>query len=650
MADDDPSLTSIEAELEALREREALLSEAAGVAGVGAYYWIPGKRLVWSDEFYRVLGYRPGEVEPAAENFHARIHPDDRERVLQAHSDAVNGRLPEIEYRIRRADTDEERHIRGTGRIFLDSEGGPSGRMVGALWDITHARQQARRDEMALVTMRAAERLCKMGTFVAEMDPVRTQWSTGMYEITGLTEDASLEERHRMTHPEDREIHGEWYAGLLEAGTAPPLQVRFVRADGEVRHALTHATMRRFESDGVDRVVGTTMDVTEQVLLEERLRHAAKMEAVGSLAAGVAHDFNNYLMVVAGCLDLLERGPADAATREELTSHARHGLTRCTELTQQLLAFARRRPASKEIIDLAQAVSRIGPLLQPSLGPEIRLALSTDSGVVSAHIDEAHLEQLLANLAIHARDAIRAGEARRGEIEIRVDQVVLTDPQQLPPTEVGPGRWARICVRDDGAGIEPQHLQRIFEPYFTTKTLGRGTGLGLSSVYGMVRQHRGHVTVQSALGEGTTFAIWLPAANADPDSDQSPGDEAQRAEASAGRVLVVDDLRQVRRVAALSLRGAGYAVAEAADAEEALSLIDRGHFDLVLTDVRMPGRDGVQLAEELAERRPGLPVVLMSGYADAPVERTGLTVLFKPFSPDRLLAEVRAHLQQRATG
>ena len=628
-------------------DREALLSEAEAIAGTGSYLWEPGSPPLWSDGFYRILGYEPGSVEPSMEAFFARVHPDDAERLAEAHAAAHEGAVPDEEWRILRADTGELRYLRGTAHVNRNATEGQPLRMVGALMDVTQAKLSALRDERALVTMRVAERLAKMGSFVVDLDPMQTEWSEGLYEMAGLDDrDADLEARAAMIHSEDREAHTAWFGTVMQGAPAPPIQSRFVRPGGEVRHALTHAALVQFESDGRERVVGTSMDVTERVMLEERLRHAAKMEAVGTLAAGVAHDFNNYLMVINSYLDILGRSrSSDAHSLAELRGHAKHATKRCMELTQQLLTFARRRPASREVVDLGEAVERIGALLQSSVGRNVTLSLACPSATVAARVDPAHLEQILANLAINGRDAILASGRRGGAIELKVDALVLSTPQRLVPVEVGAGRWARIRVLDDGSGIAAEDLGRIFDPYFTTKGAGQGTGLGLAAVYGAVVQNEGHVTVETRQGNGSCFTVWLPEVDSPAVETVKPA-EGPRAGAGTHRVLVVDDIPSVRSVAALTLRAAGFEVTEASDGADALAQLERGTFDLVLSDVRMPRMDGQQLAAMLRERWPDLPVVLMTGFSDA-ITDGDLPVLHKPISSEDLVEAVRMYVGKR---
>jgi two-component system cell cycle sensor histidine kinase/response regulator CckA len=261
----------------------------------------------------------------------------------------------------------------------------------------------------------------------------------------------------------------------------------------------------------VERVFGTTIDVTERVQLEQQLQHAAKMEAIGTLAAGVAHDFNNYLMVMESTLSMLADGAVDEE-RDELIDAGRQALSRCTGLTRQLLAFARRQPFCPTTVDLRDVVSSFRKLLVGVVGRRADLLITLGEEAVLANVDARHIERILTNLAVNAADSIQEAGQARGVIVLTVRAVTADVPQHLVPGEVAAGRYCCLVVEDNGGGISVEQLPHIFDPYYTTKAQGRGTGLGLSSVYGMSRQNGGQVTV-CPLEHGARFTVWFPRAS-----------------------------------------------------------------------------------------------------------------------------------------
>jgi PAS domain S-box-containing protein len=645
VADDTREPSNDEAEsgmLERLRAREALLSEAEHIVQMGSFVWEPGVSILWSDEFYRLLGFDPGTVEPSSQAFFVAIHPDDVATVRAARASAgKRGILPELEFRVIRRDGAGIRHIRAGGCVYRHPDGRVQ-RIVGALHDITHSKRAALALEQALAVSRAAEELAHTGSFVVHLHPFELTLSEGLRKLTGLPAgmlDAPTGKA--LVHPDDRARQAAWWARLIAGEHVESIQYRIQRPDGATRHFYTRASSTPFVSDGRERVVGTTIDVSERVQLEEDLQRAAKLEAVGTLAAGVAHDFNNYLMVVASALERLPNADPEAEAR--LISNAQRAVTRCAELTRQLLGFARCQPFSPELVDVRLVVAGLQELFRQSVDRRAELRIVEAEGPLFAHVDARHVEQMLANLIVNAADAIEASGRAMGEVRIVTDQLQLRAACESVPDAVPAGQYTRIRVEDDGGGVAPEFLPRIFEPYFTTKPRGRGTGLGLSAVYGMAHQNGGVVTVE-ALPAGTRFALWFPV-------------PAQQLKAAANaianpplpvrRVLVVDDIPDLCFTTATTLRDAGFEAYEAHSADAALAELALHPVDLVLSDIQMPGRDGHALASELRRSHPGLPVVLMTGYPNAARisgQAEHSRVLHKPFSEVELIASLRAAL------
>ncbi|HEX5270886.1 MAG TPA: response regulator [Gemmataceae bacterium] len=379
-------------------------------------------------------------------------------------------------------------------------------------------------------------------------------------------------------------------------------------------------------------------DVTERRRLQEHYLQGQKMEAVGRLAGGVAHDFNNLLTVVNGYAAMLVE---DLADRPESAAHARAILRageRAAALTQQLLAFGRKQIVVNRLLDLNAVVHAAAPLIGRIVGDDVRLGLDLRPDLGRVRADPAQLEQVLLTLAVNARDAMPRG----GTLTLATRDAAAGEGG----AEVPPGPYVVLTVADTGRGMTPEVRRHLFEPFFTTKEVGQGTGLGLATVYGIVKQASGHIAVESGPGAGTTFRLLLPRA-ADPEPQPAPP-PAPPAPAAARTVLLADDEDGVRALAREVLASAGYTVLEGADGDEALRRAEGhpGRIDLLVSDVVMPGLGGRELAERLRARDPGLRVLFLSGHTEDEVVRQGVasaTVHFlaKPFSPAALAEKVR---------
>ena len=380
---------------------------------------------------------------------------------------------------------------------------------------------------------------------------------------------------------------------------------------------------------------------------EEALRQAQKMETVGQLSGGIAHDFNNLLQIIHGNLTLLRQAlPADEQKWQRAVGNAILGSERAAALTRRLLAFSRRQPLEPRPVDVSRLVNDMSDLLQRTLGETIRVDMDLEPGLPAAQVDPNQLENAILNLAINARDAMSGG----GELMIRTGSARIDQRFADSHPEVAPGEYLQLTVSDAGEGMDPETLSRAVEPFFTTKEVGRGTGLGLSMVYGFVRQSGGYFDLQSKPGAGTRVDIYLPWARdkvAEP-AHQSPRAELRRSNGES--VLLCEDDPDVRRFSAEILADLGYSVAEAETADDAVALLKGvGPFDLLFTDVVLPGgKTGAELAREARAIQPGLKVLFTTGYArsalDDTVMEVGVELLPKPFSVDDLANRLAALL------
>jgi two-component system cell cycle sensor histidine kinase/response regulator CckA len=415
------------------------------------------------------------------------------------------------------------------------------------------------------------------------------------------------------------------------------------------RHFVARAVPVVGPDGAVREWVGTVTDVEDRWLAEERLRQADRMESVGRLAGGIAHEANNQMTVILGAAEFLGRAIHDEAARVDV-DHIRRAARRTAAITQQLLAFSRRQVLQPVVVDLNAVVTTLEPILQRALGEvsRVELRLAQDLGQVKA--DPGQLDQVLLNLALNARDAMPDG----GTLTIETANVLVGEDhatsRALDP--VAPGWYAALIVTDTGVGMKEETLAHIFEPFFTTKGVGEGTGLGLATVYGIVKQSGGFVSVHSEPGHGSSFRIHLPLAGARGEAEGTPA--ATLTGGGAESVLVAEDEPAVRAILARLLREYGYTVLEARDGVHALELAEGAPAppDLVIADVVMPGMGGKQLAEALERRWSGIPVLFISGYTGLDAVRRGLMdegreFMQKPLEPDVVAQKVRQILDAR---
>jgi two-component system, cell cycle sensor histidine kinase and response regulator CckA len=395
-------------------------------------------------------------------------------------------------------------------------------------------------------------------------------------------------------------------------------------------------------------------DITERKRAEEALRQAAKMEAIGILAGGLAHDFNNQLYAVSGFAHFIGRDPGlSPAARQDLLELQKVA-DRMASLTRQLLAFARQQVLAPETLDLNAAIEDTMPMLQRLIGSNVKIHLDLASGPKWVRVDRAQLVQVLLNLIINARDAMAEG----GRIVLRtltqeVSPGSVLDRLQLP---VDPGAYATLSVTDTGRGIPPEHMPHIFEPFYTTKEVGVGTGLGLATVEGVVAQSGGRIQVDSSVNRGTTITVLLPLTSEPVIQPRSAGYRPRANSRSLGRVLVVEDEDSVRTVVMRTLQSEGYEVLGAREGGEALRELEEvgGAVNLVLTDIVMPGMGGRQLAAELSRKYRRIPIVWMSGHARESEQQRGELsrdepFLQKPVTADMLLETVAQVIEKNAT-
>ncbi len=638
----------------ALQKSEERLRQVVRVSQIGIFdHDHVSGALYWSPELRTICGWGP--EEPVSLQGHIeRIYPADVERIAagirRAHDPAGDGMF-DAEHRIVLPDgTIRWTSIRS--QTFFDGEGAQRRpvRTVGAVRDISEQRQ-AEEAQKKLATLVATNRdaigiVSLDGRLVYVNHAAMTLVGLDSIEeacqktVLDLFEGGDLEQvRADLSTVVDR---GHWFGEVrmrhFKTGRPIDVEVSAFQIRDENGAPLYIAAFGR---DIADRKRAEA----ERAKLEEQLFQAQKMESIGRLAGGVAHDFNNLLTVINGYSQLalaeLKRTDPLWSSMEEI----RKAGERAVGLTRQLLAFSRKQILQPRVLDLNRVVEDLRPMLARLMGEdvEVRVALQAVNGTVRA--DPHHLEQVIMNLAVNARDAMPLG----GKLLIETAGVELDAGYARLHPGVNEGRYVMLALSDSGEGMDEGTRRRIFEPFFTTKPAGKGTGLGLSMVQGIVVQSGGHISVYSEPGRGTTFRIYLPAV-----ADLAANAEAPAGDAPLGgseTILVVEDLAEVRAFAVAALKAYGYRVIQAENASQALLLCqrERGRVHLVLTDVVMPNLSGPELASRLKKLRPGIKVLLMSGYTDNAVSIDGtlderLHFIEKPFSPEQLAKKVRAVL------
>ncbi len=640
---------------EELRDREEQVELALKGGDLGLWdLHVPSGEAVFNDRWSEMLGYEPGEIEASYASWAALLHPEDAPRVRAIYDEHISQRTPsyEAEFRMRAKDG-SWRWILSRGRVFARDDAGEALRMVGTHLDITERkRNEQEMARLASVVEQAAETV-----LITDAAGRISYVNPSFVRTTGYSREEVLgSDPHFLNGEGEDEGAFEELWRTVQGGEVWHGHFTAKRKDGSVYESETTVSPVRDADGQVISYMAIERDITRELELEKQLRVSQKLEAIGQLAGGVAHDFNNILTAILGNVELalgdLEAGDPDLGELGASLEQIRESGQRAAALTQQLLAFSRRQISKPAALDLNTALGLVEPLLHRLLPENVRLELHREPGLPRIVADPAQIEQVVLNLALNARDAMPKGGT-------------LTLETSIPKEgEFGPNREGvdvpcrvLLTVRDTGIGMDRRTLDRVFEPFFTTKGVGKGTGLGLATVYGVVRQAGGDVRVESEPGVGTTFYLAFPESEAaeEPDLATPPAARVSRSETpSRARVLFCEDDESVRDVVASMLRQGGYEVWVAEDGLDALALLD-GKVelpDLLVTDVVMPDMSGRELAEKLAERVPSLATLYISGYTDDIIARhgvleDGVVLLQKPFSRARLIEAVESELRRK---
>lgn len=640
-----------------LRETEERLRLAVRATNDAIWDWdLVRDHVQWNDALETAYGYSLATVEPAGAWWIEHIHPDDRARIYSSIHDVIDGTGNDWtdEYRFRRADG-RYADIKDRGYVIRDPAG-IAVRMVGAMLDQTDRKEaerafqqaQARLEETVEERTRERDQIWRSTPdllCVATPDGWFRELNPAWQDRLGWTEQELIARSFlSLVHADDIVDTRAGLARLLSGGTIFGFENRFRARAGHYVWLNWNAVSR----DGL--IYAVVRDVTQaheqaQALAraEEQLRQSQKMEAVGQLTGGIAHDFNNMLTGVIGSLELLSRtldsGKTERAGRyiEAATMSAQ----RAAGLTQRLLAFSRRQSLDVRAVDVNRAVTGMEELLRRTLGEEITLDTRLAADAWNAMSDANQLESALLNLAINARDAMPHG----GRLVIESGNVLVAEDAQRGFERLEPGEYVVVRVSDTGTGMSEEVMARAFDPFFTTKPLGQGTGLGLSMIYGFMRQIGGHAQLDSREGEGSTVSLFLRRHHGQPD-DAEIQPATPKPIGRGERVMVVEDDAAVRMLVVDVLEGLGYDVIQAADGREAVAILERAPpLKLLVTDVGLPGVNGRQVAEFARTKLPGLKTLFVTGYAENAAVRStflddGMDMITKPFAIDALSMKV----------
>lgn len=629
----------IRRQLVAREELFHLISENA--ADMIAVVDMNGKRLFNSLSYQRVLGYSPEELQ--ASSAFEQIHPDDRENVKNAAEQARHSGIGRtLEYRIRHKNG-SWLVLESTSSVILNAEG-KTEKLVIVNRNITERKRTEEALRRSEADFRSAVQDAPYGIYRASTEGRFLQLNPALQRMLGYD---SSEELLTKDLANDVFRNGAEYQRLIKLLThseeIKDIEMEWKRRDGTP--ITVKCSGRRIAGENGAPAYFETFaeDVTEKRVLEKQLRMAQKMEAIGRLSGGIAHDFNNHLGVIIGYSKVLKKAlGADAALFDHALEIEKAG-QRAASLTKQLLAFSRQQVLTPAVLNLNTLCSDMERMLPPLLGEDIKVSLVLDEDLGYVKADQSQVEQVFMNLAVNARDAMPSG----GKLEIRTANAEFDQAYLRTHPGSRAGNYVLLAVTDTGGGMNAATLQHIFEPFFTTKERGKGTGLGLATVYGIVKQSNGYIWVDSTPGKGTTFDIYLPRHAGQPEAETQRVESGEKLRGSEN-ILLVEDSQPLRKLVQTFLDAAGFRVQSAGCGEEALEVAVRfgSTFDLLLTDVVMPGMNGRVLAEQLSPRQPGMKVLYMSGYTDSfiaghRVLDPGTHLLHKPFTEDVLISKIR---------
>jgi two-component system cell cycle sensor histidine kinase/response regulator CckA len=627
-----------------LIEREEmfhLISE--NVADMIAVVDLEGRRIFNSLSYQKLLGYSAEELQSSS-GFE-QIHPEDRELVQKAAKEArETGAGKILEYRFR--------HKSGQWLVLesvasvIRNEKGEAEKLVIVNRDVTERKKTQEALSRSEASFRSLVEGAPHGIYRATTTGQFLEVNPALQRMLGYKSPEELFKADLATqifrHPADYQRMNEFLTASKEM---KDIELEWQRRGGETMVVRCSGQLVSAKDGGPGYFEVFAEDVTERRTLERQLRMAQKMEAIGRLSGGIAHDFNNLLGVIIGYSGVLKKSLDKSQPTYEYATEIEKAGQRAASLTRQLLAFSRQQVLTPSVLSLNLLVSDMEKMLPRLLGEDINVSLSLDPELGNVKADQGQIEQVIMNLAVNARDAMPSG----GKLHIQTANVEMDHAFQRDHLGSNPGSYVMLAISDTGTGMTAETIAHIFEPFFTTKGVGEGTGLGLATVYGVVKQSNGYIWVDSAVGKGSSFQIYLPR-HLDTEQVLAEKPKVQIREKPQGSemILLVEDADALRKLAQAFLESNGFRVLSAANGEAALEIASRhsGIFDLLLTDVVMPGMNGRVLAEKLSLRQPGLKVLFMSGYTDNfiaghGVLQKGTNLLHKPFTEEVFISKVR---------
>jgi PAS domain S-box-containing protein len=554
-----------------------------------------------------------------------------------------------MDYRLRHHDG-EFRWIQDNGTPRYDGQGNFLG-YIGHCLDITERKRAEEKMRAISSRLHLATTSVKAGVWDWNLQTNQMIWDDRMLELYGLTREdfpGGIEAWEQGLHPKDAARAKEECQAALRGERDFDTEFRVVHPDGKVLHIKANGLVLRDEQGKLLHMIGLNSDITERKALEEQLRQAQKLESIGQLAGGVAHDFNNILASVMMHLSSLQENPRHDSETQESLAEVMLQVDRAANLTRQLLMFSRQSVMEVKVLDLSELVANLLKMLGRLIGEHILVQFNRREGWTSVEADAGMIEQVLMNLAVNARDAMPKG----GTLTIGLEPIQVAVEHVKGNPEARFGTFVCLSVADTGCGMDDATVKRIFEPFFTTKEPGKGTGLGLATVNGIVAQHKGWVEVKSEPGKGTTFKIYLPAAAKKAAEANRPAKIPLRR--GHETILLVEDEASVRRPVVRNLQQLGYRVLEASNGQVALEVwqAHAGQIDLLFSDMVMPeGLTGLDLAEKLRAEKPSLKVILSSGYNQEMAGHAipaggGFVFLQKPYQLLELSKTIRACLDR----
>ena len=632
----------------------ALLEDAVESISEGFVIFDQDDRLVMCNQQYRNIYYECGNHVVPGVTFEEILRLSLRYYKLADSMEAQEAFVAQRLFEHRQAVGNVE-YRRADGNWLLVTERRMrNGGIAGLRINITALKASQAAMMQSEERLDRAQEIAGIGSWEFDVAADRYIWSKQMYRLRGLPSDTFEPTSSAVAayvHPDDEPSIRRFRDDLSAGIPREPIEARFIRPSGEVR-VLRYEARPVIDVDGViRRVSGTAQDVTERRLMERQLAQSQKMEMIGQFAGGTAHDFNNVLGIIIGNLELLQDYTEGNALAEELRTEALSGALHGADLTRRLLAFARRQPLRPTRINMNELIQSTSKLLVRLLGEHLQLNLDLHPGLWPVSADSAQLEAALTNLVSNARDAMD----HAGTLTITTRNLCVDNDCATGYPELALGDYVLVEVVDTGGGIPADVIGHIFDPFFTTKIQGKGSGLGLSMVFGFIKQSGGHVAVRSQPDVGTAFSLYLPRC-ADHELELSRADSTPlRIPESGGRetVLVVEDNTQLRRSTVRHLVQLGYRVFEASDAEAALTIlkINQG-VEMLFSDVVMPGAiDGIDLVEQVRTLRRGLPCLLTSGYSDLAgrehrLQTLRCRLLSKPYQYEELARAIRHAMDQ----